>query len=144
MERRRFLKYIGAGSVLAALGVVGVSSFQTTLKNMILEDTKGMGIEEKDVDRFLADAKAERFWEQYDLTKKGFIVAHTWLGLEVLPYKVKYNQYRSQVIGYFLLSTDYFTNKMNPNLPVNYIAFYNPYKTACSSPFSNFHYPAKR
>lgn len=142
MERRRFLQFLGAGSVLAAVGVLGISSFDSSIKNMIQEDTKGMKIKEKDVDEFLSDAKKEMFWQQYDLTKRGFIVAHTWLGLEVLPYKIKYTQYRSQIVGAFLLSTDYFTNKMDPEREIQYTGFYNPYKRACASPFSNFYYPA--
>ena len=142
MERRRFLKFIGAGSVLAAVGVLGISSFDTSIKAMIQEDTKGMNIKEKDVDQFLADAKKEMFWQQYNFTKRGFIVAHTWLGLEVLPYKIKYTQYRSQIVGAFLLSTDFFINKMDPEREINYLTFYNPYKRACASPFSNFYYPA--
>lgn len=146
MERRNFLKWLGAGSVLAGLGVIGLSSFQSSIKDILLSDTADLPIPEEVIDRFVAEAEKEQFWQQFDLTKKGFIVGHTWLahswlGSEYLPYRLKYKQYRSRIVGTFLLSTDYFTNKMQAKEPIRYTTFYNPYKTACASPFSNFYYP---
>ena len=146
MERRKFLKILGAGSVLAGIGVVGISSFNSSVKGILLSDTRGMNIKEEDVDRFLADAEKEEFWQQFSFTKRGFIVVHTWLGegwigSKFLPYKLKFEQYRSKIVGTFLLSTDYFTNKMQPGLPIKYVSFYNPYMRACASPFSNYYYP---
>lgn len=146
MERRNFLKILGAGSLLAGIGYLGFNSFRTSIKDILLTDTEGMAISEEVMDRFIADAEKEHFWQQFDLTKKGFIIGHTWLanswlGSEYLPYKMKYEQYRSRITGTFLLSTDYFTNKMQEGKPVEYVSFYNPYKRACASPFSNFYYP---
>lgn len=146
MQRRKFLKILGAGSVLIGVGVISISSFSSSIKGMLLSDTEGLNLQESDIDRFLADAEKERFWQQFDFTKKGFIVAHTWLGEgwlgeKFLPYKLKYTQYRSRIVGTFLLSTDYFTNKMQSDLPIKYVGFYNPYKNACASPFSNYFYP---
>lgn len=141
MKRRNFLKLLGAGSILAAAGYWGLSSFESSIKDIIMEDTKGLQLEEGTIDRFLADAKKEIFWHEYDLTKKGFIVAHTWLGSGFLPYKLKYSQYRSKVVGTFLLSTDFFMHKMDENRTISYVGFYNPYRRPCASPFSNLSYP---
>lgn len=132
----------GLGSALAGLGVLGIRSFETSLKSIILNDTRSLDIAEADVDRFIAEAKEEKFWQQFTFTKKGFLLAHTWLGSEYLPYRLKYVQYRSHVVGTFLLSTDYFQNKMQAGKPVQYLAFYNPYKSACASPFSNLYFPS--
>lgn len=147
MERRNFLKLIGAGSVLAGLGYIGINSFSNSIKEILLADTAGLGIPEEVTERFIADARKEKFWQQFDLKKKGFIISHTWLAhswkaSEYLPYKLKYTQYRSKIVGTFLLSTNYFTNHMQDEQPVQYVSFYNPYKNACASPFSNFYYPA--
>lgn len=141
MKRRNFLKLAGAGTALAATGLWGINSFHSSVKAMILKDTRGLKLKEEEIDKFLADAKAEMFWNRYDLTKKGFILAHTWLGSGFLPYKFKYSQYRNTIVGTFLLSTDYFSNRMQAEKPVTYVAFYNPYKRPCGSPFSNLHYP---
>lgn len=140
MKRRNFLKVAGAGTALAATGFWSIRSFQTGIKAIILEDTQGLNLKEEELNKFLADAKKEMFWKKYDFTKKGFILAHTWLGSSYLPYKIKYSQYRSTIVGTFLLSTDYFSNKMAPEKPVQYVAFYNPYKRPCASPFSDLFY----
>lgn len=142
MERRKFLTLIGAGSALAALGTLSLKPFHSSIKSMIMRSIEGMNIPEETVDRFLADARQERFFRQYDLNKKGFIVAHTWLMSDYLPYKLKYTQYCSQIVGTFLLSTDYFSNRMQPGTEITYTGFYNPYKRPCGSPFSNIFYPA--
>lgn len=102
----------------------------------------GMNITEETVDRFLADAQQEKFFSQFDLSKKGFIVSHTWLMSDYLPYKLKYSQYCSQIVGTFLLSTDYFSNSIHKGTEVEYTGFYNPYKSPCSSPFSNIYHSA--
>lgn len=141
MKRRNFLKVAGAGTVLAATGFWSIRSFQSGIKTIIVQDTQGLNLKEEEIDKFLADAKKEMFWKQHDFTKKGFILAHTWLGSAYLPYRVKYSQYRSKIVGTFLLSTDYFSNKMDPEKTIQYVAFYNPYKRPCSSPFSNLYYP---
>ena len=36
------------------------------------------------------------------------------------PYKYKYNQYKANIIGDFLLSTDYFMNQMDNTKPLSY------------------------
>ncbi|WP_017732429.1 hypothetical protein [Nafulsella turpanensis] len=142
MKRRNFLKILGAGSLLTSLGYWGLNSFESSIRDIILEDTKGLLLKEETVDRFLADARKEVFWHKYDFPRKGFIVAHTWLGSGFLPYKLKYSQYRSKIVGTFLLSTDFFTlNRMDENRAINYVAFYNPYQRPCASPFSNLYYP---
>lgn len=127
--------------LVAAGGALGLGSFNTSVKSMIMRSIEGMNISEDTVDQFLADARRERFFRQYDLSKKGFIVAHTWLMSDYLPYKLKYTQYCSQIVGTFLLSTDYFSNRMQHGENVEYTGFYNPYKRPCSSPFSNVYYP---
>lgn len=142
MERRKFLAVIGAGSLMAAFGALGVRSFDSSIKRMIMQSIKGMNISEATVDHFLADAREEKFFRQFDLNKKGFIVAHTWLMSDYLPYKLKYTQYCSHIVGTFLLSTSYFRNGMQPGTAITYTGFYNPYKNPCSSPFSNIFYPS--
>jgi hypothetical protein len=141
MERRNFLKIAATGTALVATGLLGIRSFKSGIKSMIIEDTQGLKLKEEEIDKFLADAEKEMFWSSYDTTKKGFITAHTWLGSAFLPYKFKYSQYRSQIVGTFLLSTDYFTNRMDAGKAIQYVAFYNPYKRPCASPFSNVYYP---
>ncbi len=41
----------------------------------------------------------------------------------------------------YLLSSDYFINKMDEGRTVQYLGFYNPYRSPCANPFSSLHYP---
>jgi hypothetical protein len=41
----------------------------------------------------------------------------------------------------YLLSSDYFLNKMDEDKTVQYLGFYNPYRSPCANPFSSLHYP---
>jgi len=49
----------------------------------------------------------------------------------------------SELIKSFLLSTDFFMNKMDVSKPLKYTGIYSPYKKPCSNPFSFFYYPQK-
>lgn len=99
-------------------------------------------VEDQVIEKFLEDADTERLWHKFSLRKKGLLQAHTFIKESVLslPNKQKYKLYRNQIVTSFLLSTDFFINKMNPNLPVHYVGLYNPYKTSCTNPFSNLHF----
>jgi hypothetical protein len=41
----------------------------------------------------------------------------------------------------YLLSSDYFINKMDEHKTVQYLGYYNPYRSPCANPFSSLHYP---
>ncbi len=51
-------------------------------------------------------------------------------------------KYWDELTDTYLLSTDFFRNKMDESKLVTYTGtIYNPYKTPCSHPFSNLYYP---
>lgn len=143
MKRRTFIK---AG---VALGVVSMGSyfalprFRDAVLKILKQDTGKLIMLSGAYEQFVAEATREQFWVSFSLSKKVLIILHTYGGIlrSVLPLANKYQNYRGQIVGRFLLSTDYFTNKMNSTERVTYIAFYNPYKQPCSSPFSTIFYP---
>jgi hypothetical protein len=47
----------------------------------------------------------------------------------------------SMITQEYLLSTDFFRNKMDESRIVKYIGFYNPYQMPCTNPFSSTFYP---
>lgn len=47
----------------------------------------------------------------------------------------------SELVKYFLLSTDFFINKMDEQRIVHYLGLYNPYKSPVPNPFSFTLYP---
>ena len=140
MNRRKFI----IGSVI---GIGGISllfpSFHHAVQRILSEETEGLKIGKDSIDRYLADAEKEQFFATFSPTKKILIGAHTSFGFlgSLIPYRNKYVQYRGQLAGHFLLSTDLFRNHMDVTKPIEYAGFYNPYKQPCSNPFSAIFYP---
>jgi|GEM_PF-6628337 len=61
-----------------------------------------------------------------------------WLPLSL---RQKYRQKRAEVVGNFLLSTNFFHNHMNEQLEIKYNGYvYEMYKYACTNPLSEFQY----
>ena len=142
MERRDFIKVISGISLVSIGGYVLLPSFQEVAEGIIKDATSQLSIDEDQVYIFMRDAEKEKYWNQFSTVKKGFIRFNYLVEnrLFSLPYSNKYQQYKNQIVGWFLLSTDYFTNKMNDQEKISYVSFYNPYKRACGIPFSNIYY----
>lgn len=143
MNRRTFVK---AGLTIIGLGVIGILSIPTftgTVMKILKKDTATLKLNHEDIMRFMDDASREQFWSKFSRGKKLLIIMFTYLGVfrGFLPFYNKYIQYRGQITGHFLLSTNFFTQKMNASLSIQYMQFYNPYKQACYNPFSPILYP---
>ncbi|HTF80812.1 MAG TPA: hypothetical protein VL947_03770 [Cytophagales bacterium] len=145
MNRRKFFKYAGIGAGAATIG--GAVFYTTsTLKNLVThiltEDLKGMQVTEQDIERFANDAAQINPWGYSDVKVK-FIAAYgkidwKWLNL---PYKYKYQQYRADIVGRFLLSTNFFREGMDEQKKIVYSGtIYTPYNFPCYNPFSNMYY----
>jgi hypothetical protein len=144
MKRREFI-WVGT---IAALGVsvggyVFFSSFERLVRKIIFKDTQGLSVSSEEITKFLLDTRKTHTLEMFSFSKKELIKWSYYLDnpLIHMPYEAKYNVYRSQIVGLFLLSTDFFQNKMDPKRPIHYVKIYNPYFTPCSNPFSNLYYP---
>lgn len=143
MNRRSFIRF-SALTVVAAIAAYFLLKFDRVVRRMIIVDTEALKLNEEAIDRFMADAKKEFFWDRFSFSKKIFICVQYFLsslGIKV-AYHHKYLQNRSVITGQFLLSTDFFLNKMDTSQPVTYIGFFNPYKTGCSNPFSSIRFTA--
>jgi hypothetical protein len=145
MERRKFFKYLGIGTGAVAVG--GVLFYtNSTLKNLIVnvltEDLSGMKVSEADIEKFANETSNSNPWG-YSNMKIKFISAYSkvdfkWLQL---PYKTKYVQYRADIVGRFLLSTNFFRNNMDESKEIIYSGMvYTPYNFPCYNPFSNLYY----
>lgn len=145
MKRRKFITIISGFSLASIGGYITYPAFQEVVKKIILHTTSGLNLEENQIEIFLAEANTENYWSQFSVFKKEFIKAHYLLenAVVTIPYFTKYLQYKNKILGQFLLSTDFFMNKMDSRKKINYIGFYNPYKLSCGSPFSNLYYPVK-
>ncbi|MEJ0031891.1 MAG: hypothetical protein WDO15_16620 [Bacteroidota bacterium] len=142
MKRRKFIK-IGIGLSVVALVALLFPSFGQAIKRILRQDTDDLQVNDDAIDQYVEDARKERFLDTFSLTKKVLIIVHTYFGFlgGLIPYRNKYVQYRGQITGHFLLSTDHFRNRMDVTKPVEYTGFYNPYRQPCSNPFSTIFYP---
>lgn len=142
MKRRTFIK-IGVGLGLAAIATYFFSSFSGAVRKILVRDTSLLQVDPSSFDRFIADGTQEQFFATFSRVKKILITVHTYGGIfsRMLPYRNKYIQYRGQITGHYLLSTNLFVKGMDTSTEIQYTGFYNPYKQPCSNPFSSIYYP---
>jgi len=145
MKRRGFIGLaIFAAAGATAGGLIYKERFEGLAKKIILKDTASLKIAPEEIDKFFTDASRDGLWDKlFPFSHKQLLKWHYHLdnGLFKLPYATNYNVYRSKIVGTFLLSTNFFKNKMDPNKPVKYEYLFDPYKYPCSNPFSNLYYP---
>jgi len=145
ISRRKFL-FIGlAAFVSAAVVSISFLSFDRVVFYIIKNDLSFLSVKDEQIEKFIKDARKQNHWNNKFFNWKkqlfvrlSYLVSSVWTNF---PYAYKYRQYRSEIVGDFLLSTDFFMNKMDEDQALNYIALYHPYKRACSNPFSNLYYP---
>ena len=142
ISRRRFILtslLVIAGLVLSVFAFI---PFDYVIRRIIKNDLSTLSISDDILDAFIQDAKSNGYFRKMDRRKKWLIRIYDRLPLNwiTFPYEGKYTEYRSQLIADFLMSTDFFINKMNPDKEITYIGFYDPYIRPCSNPFSNLFY----
>ncbi|MBL6448899.1 hypothetical protein JMN32_21485 [Fulvivirga sp. 29W222] len=147
ISRRKFL-WIALLTVIAAvIGTVAILDFNTVVIKMLKHDLAHLKVDETSYETFVREAEQKQHWQgKFFDWKKRQLVRFSYMVDAILPsfpYKYKYLQYRSDIVGDFLLSTDFFINKMDRDKTVTYIGLYNPYLRPCSNPFSNLYYPQK-
>lgn len=142
MKRRKFIQIISGFSLVSIGSYAAFPTFEEVAKKIIKKATSELKVNDDQIDKFIKEAHEEHYWHQFSLLKKEFIKAHYLLedGIVHIPYSSKYRQYKNKIIGQFLLSTDFFLNKMDTHKKITYLSFYNPYKSSCGSPFSNLYY----
>lgn len=145
MKRKTF---IGLAAVVAAGAAAGgyifFENFEDLARKIIRKDTASLKIDPAEMDKFFKAVKDAGTWDKvFTNAHKQLVKWHYRIdnGLFDLPYATNYKVYRSKIVGTFLLSTDFFTNKMDTSKPVRFTTLFDPYKRPCSSPFSNLYYP---
>ncbi len=143
MNRRRFIRI----SILSLIGAVAASiiafyNFESFVFRMLKRDLKTLNVEEQDLKRFIADARKTNYWKKnsIDSKKRAFLLLFYFIPNIGLPYQFKFAQIKGRIVGTFLLSTDFFLNKMDESKKIKYIGFYDPYLRPCMNPFSNLYY----
>lgn len=134
MRRRNFLKLAGAGTaavVVLPAGWYKAISLHEAAASIITRELNYLKLEPRGVVQFV-DEYLKDPMSQFSATK-------------VKPYYVLHaggSQWKvADMTQKYLLSSDYFINKMDDSKTVQYLGFYNPYRRPCANPFSSLHYP---
>jgi hypothetical protein len=133
MKRRKFLAIAGIGGLFASLVSFRFvnTSFEEAAEKLIVKELDFLNLDRSGVRKFVNEyAKSTN--SRYRLTMKGY----SFMGLNA-DQSVKVNQ----LINAYLLSTDFFTNKMDESRVVKYVELYNPYLRPCANPFTHVHFP---
>jgi hypothetical protein len=144
-NRRKFIKLAAAGTVVVGVGYGATRAlrpFERSIADILKKDLKGLKIKPTDIEKFAVQAATENPWGLGSMQQRLIGLYGTpgfrWLPL---PYKDKYVEYRDQIVARFLLSTDFFLNKMDESKEVNYLGrIWGPYAMPCMNPFSAMFY----
>lgn len=137
MRRRNFLRIAGLGTAAVALPGISVyaTSLEETTSGIIMNQFSFLKLDKAGVRQFAADYCAAA-----DTNKTLYV--QTKMKLYDL---FKVDSDRSQLVRtittLYLVSTDFFQNKMDESKVVRYQSLYNPHKTPCANPFSSLYYP---
>jgi len=135
MKRRKFLTLSGIAAAVVALPAIGLVS--TSVKDAtaatIFNDFPYLKLDKEGVDKFVDALLIAR---PPTLAFKTKVRGAKLLGMKASKANLKFN-----VSQQYLLSTDFFRNKMDESKPVKFIGFYDPYQMPCSNPFTSLYYP---
>lgn len=123
----------GAGTALLAIPGMAFMAASYT------EAAKGLILNELD---YLKPEKAgvEQFVQEYALSMTpNFPIKIR--SLYMVRASASQSKLVNDMVQDYLLSTDFFRNRMDEQKPLKYLGLYNPYKTPCANPFSNLYYP---
>lgn len=138
MQRRNFLKLAGLGGAgliaIPSLGAYTISVEDATA-GILFNQYDYLKLDPNGVKQFVTDyyksAHADTTWLRQLKTK--------------ICYLTKLDSEQSgtveSIMQLYLLSSDFFQNRMDESKEVKYIAIYNPHRTPCANPFSSMYYP---
>jgi hypothetical protein len=135
MRRRNFLKIAGAGTAAVAALPAGwyvATSVPEAAAGIITREFSYLKLDPKGVARFVDDYLKDPLSGYTPAKIKAYYALRTGSDASMMV---------ADLTRKYLLSSDYFTNKMDENRTVQYLGFYNPYRSPCANPFSSLHYP---
>ena len=146
MTRRKFIIGLLILLITIPAGVILVIPFETVVGKILHKQLGYLNLNEEAINSFVKDIKASDYynkknfgWQKQLFVRGFYLIDFSWLPL---PGKDRYQRYCTFFVSDFLLSTDFFLNKMDESKEVNYLVLYEPYKRPCVNPFSNLFYPS--
>jgi hypothetical protein len=129
MKRRKFLTIAGIGGVVAALasGKFLTTSFEDSISSLIKDELDFLKLDEQGLKDFSRDFSLTAS-RKFKLIVKGY---------SLLGITSKQSGKVHHLVSTFMLSSDFFINKMDESRVVKYVALFDPYVRPCVHPFSN-------
>lgn len=131
MKRRKFLTIAGLGALIGAVASdkFMTATFESSTARLIKEELAFLQLDDEGVRAFTRDyAKLKH--KEFKVIVKGY----SFLGIgSSLSGKVHH------IVSTYLLSSDFFINKMDEKRVIKYVALYDPYRRPCVHPFSHLH-----
>lgn len=131
LERRRFLKFAGIGGALVLLPIsifLAVKSLEDIAVDLITKEFHYLKLDKDGVRKYAQD------YLQKD--KPGIAAGIKWRSYYVLNFNSNDSDNIKFLVTYYLLSSDFFMNKMDESKTVSYMGINHQYTAPCSSHFS--------
>lgn len=135
MNRRKFLVLAGVstGCLVIPASVYFMSGSVNKYACLLIEkQLQYLKLEEGSVEKYVND---------YFLNSNDAVLRLKWKTMYYLNTTWNESNTLKDLIKYYLLSTDFFINKMDESKVVNYLGLYNPYKSPIPNPFAYTLYP---
>lgn len=128
MKRRKFLTIAGIGGVIAALASVKFLSttFESSVAGLIRDELAFLSLDEQGLKKFAEDY-ARTASRKFKIIVKGY---------DFLGIGASQSGKIHHIVSTYLLSSDFFINKMDETRVIKYIALFDPYLRPCAHPFS--------
>lgn len=138
MKRRNFLKIAGIGGALLALPITAffaAKSVKDIAFDLITGELHYLKLDEEGVRQYVHD--------YLEMDRPDFLSKLKWKSYYLLNFDSNDSGNVRYLVSYYLLSSDFFLNKMDESKTVRYLGINQKYTSPCSSHFSFFLYPPK-
>lgn len=138
LKRRKFLEIAGIGAAVVLLPIsvfLAVKSLEDIAVDLITNEFDYLKLDPDGVRKYVQD------YLQKD--KPGIASSIKWRSYYVLNFHSKDSDNIKFLVTYYLLSSDFFINKMDESKTVRYMGINHQYTAPCSSHFSYLIFPNK-
>ncbi|MGY3054676.1 hypothetical protein ACVWYG_002883 [Pedobacter sp. UYEF25] len=136
MKRRNFIRLSGV-----ALGVAIIPPALYFVAPSIKEFAVTLITKELSYLQLAPNIAAQYVNDYFEHNKNNLLETAKWKTFYYLNYTIKDSNSLTELVRYFLLSTDFFIYKTDTSREINYLGLYSPYKSPIPNPFSFVIYP---
>ncbi len=136
MKRRKFITLAGIGTGLLILPpalYLTSPSLRKYAGRLIREELHYLKLEQAGVDQYVND--------YFNASANNVLINLKWKSYYYLGITAERSNQISELVKFYLLSTDFFIHRADETRLVSYLGLYNPYKSPVPNPYSFVLYP---